>query len=86
MKMIELAWPITVLIIFSGCLYYAFERLKMSNYQIKEAHDKLAKELVTLKLAADHADDRFEALRLEIQEMKNDLNSIKLAKGFSRGV
>lgn len=84
--MLELAWPLTVLICFLSALRYAFERLKMGNYRIKEAHDKLAKELVTLKLAGDHADDRFEALSSEIKEMKNDLNSIKLAKGFGRGV
>jgi hypothetical protein len=84
--MIELAWPLTVLICFVGTLYYALERLKIGNYRIKDAHDKLAKELVTLKLGSEHADDRFEALTAEIKEMKNDLNSIKLAKGFGRGV
>lgn len=84
--MTELAWPLTVLICFMSGLKYAFERLKIGNYKIKDAHDKLAKELVTLKLAGDHADDRFEALAAEIKEMKNDLNSIKLARGFSRSV
>lgn len=87
---IKLIWPATILLcFFQGCNIireHLSSRLKTEDSKKNEDRDKIEQEITILKLALDHTDDRFNALEAEKNEMKNDLNSIKLARGFSGGV
>lgn len=84
--MIELAWPITALICFFGAQAYLYERLKITRYDNRNENDIIRRELTALKLKLDESETKIAELQIEIDQTTNDLNSIKLAKGFTRSV
>lgn len=76
--MIDLAWPITVLIMFFGCLWFAVKRS-----QFKQTLATLKIELTELKSKQAQTDTQVGLITSEMETLQTDINNLKVSRGFT---
>lgn len=79
-----LSWPIVISICFYHFLKYLDKRFEYEKYDRREQINIYKDQLTTLKLKHDEIEQILEVQQKYVEQLKNDMNSIKLAKGYDR--